>query len=100
MMNQPGTLIIQGTPPVSSIPLKAGQNLVGYNSQAPMSVKDCLSYAEGRLDSIRTYDPEADKWLFYNLGAPAFLNDLEFLEPGKGYRIDAKEDYIWNIGDN
>jgi hypothetical protein len=98
MMNQPGTLIVQGTTPAGWISLKTGQNLVGYNFQTPISIDNCLSAAEGRISSIRTYDPQGNRWIKCNVHAPPFLNDLEFLEPGKGYWIDAKEDFIWNMG--
>ena len=98
MMNQSGTLIVQGTTPAGWLFLKTGQNLVGYNFQTPISIDNCLSDAEGRISSIRTYDPQGDRWIKYNVHAPPFLNDLEFLEPGKGYWIDANEDFIWNMG--
>ena len=100
MMDQPGTLIILGTPPMTAISLKAGWNLVGYNSQAPMPLEDYLSSIEDKSSCIWTYDSEREEWLRYNLSLPAFLNNLEFLEQGKGYWIHIKEDRIWDIGDN
>jgi hypothetical protein len=97
MMNHPGTLIVQGIQPASAIPLKAGWNLVGYSSQTPMSIEDYLLTVEGMCSSIWTYNSGSGEWLRYYAGAPALLNNLEYLEPGSGYWIEANEDCIWNI---
>ena len=98
MMNQPATLIVEGSSPASAIPLRAGWNLVGYNSQTPALLDDYLSTVEDSCNSIWTYDATAGEWLQYYASAPAFLNDLEYLEPGNGYWIEVNEDCIWDIG--
>lgn len=96
MMNQPGTLVVQGVPPSSTtIMLKTGWNLVGYNSQEPMSIDDCLARIGNKCNSIWTYSSKIGGWLRYNAGVPDFLNTLEYLESGQGYWIEANEDCIW-----
>jgi M6 family metalloprotease-like protein len=100
MMNQPGTLTIQGVQPGTAIPLKADWNLVGYNSQTPTLVESLLYSDESKCNSVLTYDPIERKWFCYDSNVPDFLNNLRYLEPGKGYWIEAKEDHIWDMGSN
>ena len=97
MMNQPATLIVQGSLPESAISLKAGWNLVGHNYQDQVPLDDYLSILEDNFNSIWTYDAIAGEWLKYYSSGPAFLNDLEYLEPGNGYWIEVNEDCIWDI---
>lgn len=97
MMDQPGTLIISGISPVTALSLKAGWNLVGYNSQTPMSIEEYSSSVEDKPNSIWTYDSEAEEWLRHDMNGPDFLNNLEFIERGRGYWIDAKVDHIWDV---
>ncbi len=98
MMNEPATLIIQGSSPEPTIPLKAGWNLVGYNSHDPAPLIQYLSNVENNYNSIWAYDSTAEEWSQYYVSAPTFLNDLEYLEPGSGYWIEVTEDCIWSIG--
>jgi len=100
MMNQPGTLVVQGTPTATTISLKTGWNLVGYNSQTPMPIEDYLYTIEGGRNAILTYDPEAGQWLRYDTNAPAFLNSLQYLEPGAGYWIETQQDCVWDVSRN
>ena len=97
MMNQPGTLVTQGTPPASTIQLKAGWNLIGYNSQSPISISDYLSIVADTCNAIWTYDSGAGQWLRYDADAPSFLNSLNDLKPGSGYWVDVSSDCVWNI---
>lgn len=95
-MNQPATLIVKGVQPMTAVPLKAGWNLVGYNSQAPKPIEDCVSSIE--CHSIWTYDPHEGKWLRYFPEGPSFLNNMEFMQPGRGYWINAEEACLWDVG--
>ncbi|MFC1717357.1 M6 family metalloprotease domain-containing protein [Candidatus Poribacteria bacterium] len=98
MMNQPATLIVQGTPPTTVISLKAGWNLVGYSSRTSMPVEDCPPALGNRCNSIWTYNSEAGEWLRYDANVPAFLNTLESLQSGSGYWIRADQDFVWYTG--
>ena len=91
MMNKPGKLNLKGIPPEGFTPLKAGLNVIGLNSQNPISVKDYLNSVGDNLESIGTYISQDNKWLWYRTGEPDFLNKLKFLEPGRGYVIYIKE---------
>jgi hypothetical protein len=97
-MKQPGNLIVQGTQPETAIPLQIGWNMVGYNSETPKSIEDCMFSIHGKYNSVRTYDSNLGKWLYYIPDAPSFLNDLDFMQSGKGYLIDAKEQCVWDVG--
>ena len=97
MMNQPATLIVQGTPPSKAISLRTGWNLIGYNSQTPMSIEDYLLTVGDNCDSIWTYNSEIGEWLRYDANAPAFLNNLGSLQPGSSYWIEANQDFVWDI---
>ena len=98
MMNQPGTLIIQGVQPATAIMLRAGRNLVGYNSRMTAPVEECISTIAGISNAVWTYDPEIGDWLWYNLNGSASSNDLRYMEPGRGYWIEVRADCVWDTG--
>lgn len=98
MMIQPERLIIKGIQPATSIQLRAGWNLIGYSSQTPISIEDYVHSNAGLSNSIGTYDAQDGKWIWYDENVPDFLNRLKSLEPGRAYWIDAKDDYVWYIG--
>ncbi len=98
MMNQQGELIIHGVQPATAIILKAGRNLVGYNSRTPIPIENCISPIEGVSNAVWTYDSETENWLWYDLNGMASLSDLRYMEPGRGYWIEVKEDCVWDIG--
>jgi immune inhibitor A len=97
MMNRPGVLIIQGVQPATAVLLKAGRNLVGYNSRTTIPVEDCISPIASNCNAVWTYDSEADKWLWRNLNGSVLLNGLEYMTPGSGYWIEVNEDCVWDI---
>ncbi len=97
MMNQPATLIVQGTPPATAISLKTGWNLVGYSSRTAMPIEDYISTVGSKCNSIWTYSPQTGEWLRYDANAPAFLSSLGYLQPGSSYWIDANQDFVWYI---
>ncbi len=98
-MNQPGILVFQGVRPATAILLRAGRNLVGYNSQAfSKPIAECMESIEGQYNSVWTYDSYLDKWPRYIPDGPSSMNDMEFMQSGKGYLIDAKEECLWDIG--
>lgn len=96
-MNQAVRLTVQGTPMSTTVQLRTGWNLVGYNSQLPQAVERCISSIEGKYDSVWAYDPDQGKWFRYIPDAPAFLNSLKFMVPGRGYWIYAREECVWDV---
>ena len=92
------TLSIKGTTPSPTIPLKSGWNLVGYNSLIPQNTTTAISSVAGKYDSVWTYNSTTHTWLRHTQGGPDFLNNLNTMEPGRGYWIYALEDTIWDIG--
>ena len=94
-MRQSGTLIIQGTSTSGAIPLKRGWNLVGYNHHTARNAEECTSNID--FNSIWTYDQEQGLWIGYDPNTPAFLHNLDLIEPGKGYWIDANAECVWDV---
>ena len=88
----------QGAQPGTTTVLEPGWNLVGYNSQTAKPVAESMSSIAGKYNSIWTYDAHAGLWLRYVVNGQSFLNDLEFMQPGRGYWIDAKERCLWDVG--
>jgi Purple acid Phosphatase, N-terminal domain len=89
MMISDDTLHISGTVPESTdINLKTGWNLIGYNSLDNQPIAEALSSISGNYTIVWAYDAgdTADHWKKYDPLAP-FGNDLEIMEPGKGYWI-------------
>lgn len=74
------------------IPLRAGWNLVGFNSLMAKPIEEALSSITNAYQSVWTYDIE---WKRYTPNSGD--NSLERMEPGKGYWINAKADCMWDI---
>jgi hypothetical protein len=96
-MKYSGILIFQGTRVSTTITLREGWNFVGYNSEYPGALEDCLASINGKYRSVWTYDPDTEEWLRCIPDGPLFLHNLEFLQPGSGYWIDAKEECVWSM---
>ncbi|RCV64772.1 hypothetical protein C5S53_07200 [Methanophagales archaeon] len=79
-----------------SIPLASGWNLVGYNSLCCTSITNVMNSVAGNWNSVWTY--EDGRWKRYDLSGEVFLNDLETMEPGKGYWIDMKSNDSLTLG--
>jgi len=97
MMNQPATLIAQGTPSSSAIPMKTGWNLVGYTSQTSMPIQNYTPTVGVKCNAIWTYNSESGEWLRFDASVPEFLNNMNSLQPGNGYWIEANQDFVWDI---
>ncbi len=96
MMTSGDTLPISGTMPESNdIVLKTDWNLIGYNSLGSQPVADALSSISSNYTIVWAYDASdtADHWKKHDPGAP-FGNDLNIIEPGKGYWIMMTSDDI------
>ena len=98
-MTDPAVLTLDGnTVANDSIPLKPGWNLAGYNYLSALSPEEALSSITGNYNSVWTYDVVHDEWKKYIVGVPGFLNNLDTMEPGKGYWIDvATVNCTWDV---
>jgi len=99
MMTSNDTLFVTGDVPGSTdIILKAGWNLIGYNSLVGQPIENALASVSGNYSIIWAYDTSdtADHWKKYDPGAP-FGNDLANMEVGKGYWIMMTTDDILEI---
>ncbi|MFC1717049.1 PKD domain-containing protein [Candidatus Poribacteria bacterium] len=97
-MTEFGVLMVQGAQPDTAITLESGWNLVGYNYQSAKPVEEVMSSIRGKYNLVWTYDAHASLWLRYTPDGQSFLNNLEFMQPGRGYWIDAKERCVWDVG--
>lgn len=98
VMDAEASLKINGQFCYETIPIYTGWNLVGYTgdrSIETLAVPGVMDPIESVLDCIWTYKTDTDQWLRYCPGGPPFLNDLEGVEPGKGYWINATGESQW-----
>ena len=58
-----------------------------------MPLPDALAGIAGKYDLVYTYDAAdaADPWQKFDPNAPAFVNDLTLMGPGKGYWVRATQ---------
>ncbi len=80
-------------PAETSIPLCVGWNLVGFPRSSSQAVATALATIAGRYLRVFGFDPSdaADPWEVYDVGVPAWANDLQEMRPGRGYWIYATE---------
>lgn len=80
----PGTLADQTT-----IHLCAGWNLIGFPAGQARAVRTALASIEGRYSRVFGFDPAdtADPWELYDVALPAWANDLDVMQPGRGYWV-------------
>jgi len=94
-MSGSGTLNIIGAIPETAIPLQRGWNLVGCGSLTPLNISDAMSSISAIQPAVWTFDAEINDWLSYNSGIPP--DDLDKIEPGRGYWIYTPENCMWDI---
>ncbi|HEX7184805.1 MAG TPA: RHS repeat-associated core domain-containing protein [Thermoanaerobaculia bacterium] len=80
----PGTLADETT-----IHLCPGWNLIGFPAEQARPVQTALASIAGRYSRVFGYDPSdaADPWEVFDVAVPAWANDLQVLQPGRGYWI-------------
>ena len=88
-MTEEASLTITGSIPSSSITLKSGWNLVGYNSLRSEEVTEALSSIDDKYTSVWVY--KNGSWMKHYSDNSA-LSDLTTMEPGYGYWIKMTED--------
>lgn len=97
-MSEAAVLEIDGdTVSNEPVPLNQGWNLVGYNSVTSQPLAEALRSINGKYDAVWTYLAKVGEWQRFIVDGPDFLNNLEQMQPGKGYWIDANIDCIWTI---
>ncbi|RLG90099.1 hypothetical protein DRO34_06195 [Candidatus Bathyarchaeota archaeon] len=95
VMNEGASLKISGQMCDEPIPIYSGWNLVGYHSMETQGIPAVLDPIASVLECIWSYETGTDKWRRYCPGGPPFLNDLEWVEPGKAYWINATGNGNW-----
>jgi len=98
VMDAAASLKINGQFCYETIPIYTGWNLLGYmgyRSIETWGVPGVMDPIASVLDCIWTYKTDTDQWLRYCPEGPPFLNDLEGVEPGKGYWINATGESQW-----
>ncbi|MFQ5341315.1 MAG: RHS repeat-associated core domain-containing protein [Anaerolineae bacterium] len=99
-MTADATLDVAGAQPTSTdIPLCAGWNLIGYPLAEAQPVAEALASIEGKYDLVFAYDPTdaADPWEVFEVGVPAWSNDLQVMQAGRGFWVHATEDVTLTI---
>ncbi|MFQ5857847.1 MAG: SH3 domain-containing protein [Anaerolineae bacterium] len=93
-MTAAGTLSVSGARPTStSIQVCQGWNLIGYPLGQARPVAEALASIAGKYTRVLAYDPDwAGLWKMYNAAVLGPANDLQVLEPGRGYWVYATED--------
>ena len=89
------SLTINGLKPTATgIDLFTGWNLVGYPSESTRVLTETLQSIDGKYNLVYAYYAmdATDPWKKYDVDMPAFLNDLNVMEPGHGYWIQTTED--------
>ncbi len=81
-------------PAVTTIHLCAGWNLIGFPADQSRPVAAALLSIAGKYQRVFSYDPSdpLDPWTIYSVSRPSWANDLQLLEPGRGYWILATQD--------
>lgn len=94
------TLPIAGTvPPSTTIQICTGWNLIGMPTEQARPVRNALFSIDGKYSLVFGYDPTdaEDPWEIYDVAAPEWANDLQFMQPGRGYWVLATEDATLTI---
>lgn len=81
-------------PPTTTIELCTGWNLIGMPTEQARPVRNALFSIEGKYTLVFGYNPAdtEDPWELYDVNAPAWANDLQMMQPGRGYWVLATED--------
>jgi len=97
-MSSSATLTLEGwevgNTPIS---LEPGWNMIGYSCLSAQPIEEALFSITGNYDSVWTYDAENGKWERCLVDGPEFLNNLDTMEPGKGYCIHVTAYCLWTL---
>jgi hypothetical protein len=85
LLNDYASLTVNGTLNSGIISLKEGWNLVGSNEIESQPLSSFVAPLIDSLEVVWCYDAADGGWKRFDKNLPSFLNDLETVEPGKGY---------------
>ncbi len=91
-MAEAAQMIFTGVAYGGSVSLKPGWNLIGARMTNPMRASEVFYYIEDELVSVWGF--EDGDWEVYTPENPEF-NDLNMIEPGKGYWVNVKRNCTW-----
>ena len=83
-------------PPTTQIQLCTGWNLIGYPLMQERPVPAALASIEGKYLRVFGFDvtDTVDGWEVYDVAAPDWANDLQLMQPGRGYWVLVTEDVL------
>jgi hypothetical protein len=80
------------------IPLRGpGWNNVAYPLQVTLPVEKALTSVSGSYTQVYHYDALTGAWQVYVPGAPAWVSDLDEMQFGQGYWVQATQNVNWKI---
>lgn len=94
-MTTADTLQIDGTTPTDTdIPICTGWNLVGYPQDRTFPIGGALSAIAGQYSRVFAHEATTpdEPWDAFDTTVPNWVNDLQFMQPGKGYWVLATSD--------
>jgi hypothetical protein len=89
------SLIIQGTPPPTTIALNDGRNLVGYNLLEPKGIEAAMASIHPNYSKVWAFLPVFG-WRWYDPANPGGSNLWE-LSPGMGIWLNSIGSQIWDV---
>jgi len=95
VLDSSAALKIQGAFVSEAVPVHSGWNLLGYHSIESWGIPGVMESVESVLDTVWGYETASDTWFRYSPEGPLFLNDLEWIVPGKAYWIHATGESEW-----
>jgi hypothetical protein len=96
VMNQESALKVNGAFSSESIELKTGWNFVGGKPIDTLPVLEAFGSVAENLVAVWHYETETGNWLKYDNENPlSSLNDLKYIESGKGYWVVVDQDCTW-----
>ncbi|MBW2107233.1 MAG: VCBS repeat-containing protein, partial [Deltaproteobacteria bacterium] len=90
-VTEANVFMISGTRTTNPIDLEAGWNLIACPADAPMPVIEALSSIGGKYTAVWTYDTTSTSWKDFVYRQPAFVNNLQIMQPGRAYWIHMNE---------
>jgi hypothetical protein len=73
--------------------------LIGYPSNAPVSLPDAFASIASKYNSVHGYDPAdvSDPWKIFIPSNPPAANDLSAVSLGKGYWVEMVEPAVLQV---
>ncbi len=94
-VTSPAVLPVTGTQPaITQIQLCTGWNLIGYPLAQARPVSSALASITGQYVRVLGFElgDTGDPWEIHDVAAPAWANDLQLMQRGRGYWVLVTED--------